>query len=208
MAGSWRRRPNEPSDILEHHWERERLNFNGRTLRDDFLQTRPIGSDLLAFLNVRRIGELATHVSEKVGYSTGVGYSKFTLADLVEWRRLIPKLLTSPIVSWRKLKGFDRSKLEMVHAFLEFGSILNFDLSGAVPKAYVDSSSGLLEAIILTVFFERLRGDKYRECARPDCDAVFRQETRHKRKFCSWYCGHLVSVRNNRAAIKRKAKKG
>jgi hypothetical protein len=201
-AGTWSIGPNDSSGRLGRHWEQEVLHLNARKIRDEFLEKKPSGPELIAYLNAHRIGEIATHVDE------GVGYSTITDADLIEWRRLIPKLLTSPIASWCRLKGFDRSKLEMVHSFLERGSSLEFDLSGAVPQAYVYCGSGILESMILTVFLDRLRGDKYRECARADCDAVFRRETRHKRKFCSWYCGHLVSVRNNRAARKRKAKEG
>lgn len=199
-AGTWSVRPDDPSNRLDQRREKDILLVEARKIRDAFLETKPSGPELLACLNAHRIGEIASHENE------GIGYLTITVEDLIEWRCLIPKLLTSPLANWQKLKGFDRSKLEMVHAFLESGSLLKFDLSGTVPQAYVDCSSGILEGMILTVFLERLRGDRYRECARPDCDAVFRRETRHKRKFCSWYCGHLVSVRNNRAARKRKAK--
>ncbi|HEY4933663.1 MAG TPA: CGNR zinc finger domain-containing protein [Terriglobales bacterium] len=202
MRGTWRINPNDPLGVLQKNFEGILFDLDARKFRDDFLGIRPIGPELLAFLNSRRIGEIAAHVEE------GIGTGRLSLADLIEWRKLIPKLLTAPIGSWRRLKGFDRSKLEMIHAFLEFGPILHFDLSGAVPKANALCTSGVLEGMVLTVFFERLKGDRYRECARPDCDVVFRRETRHKRKFCSWYCGHLVSVRNSRIAKARKEKEG
>ncbi|MBA3913440.1 MAG: hypothetical protein H0X25_06220 [Acidobacteriales bacterium] len=59
-------------------------------------------------------------------------------------------------------------------------------------------------ALCITVTSDLLRGVKFGLCARPDCpQPVFARESNHDRVFCSQYCGHLESVRRNRAAKRR-----
>lgn len=53
-------------------------------------------------------------------------------------------------------------------------------------------------AIRMTVTVDLLHKVKHRICARRDCGAPFAISSRHKRKYCSQYCGHLESVRRNR----------
>jgi hypothetical protein len=54
------------------------------------------------------------------------------------------------------------------------------------------------DAIRMTVTIDLLRRLKFKTCARSDCKLPFAIESRHKRRFCSQYCAHLVSVRKNR----------
>jgi hypothetical protein len=41
-------------------------------------------------------------------------------------------------------------------------------------------------------------------CGREDCGNIFRITDDRRKKFCSQYCGHLVSLRNNRKKTRRK----
>ena len=59
-----------------------------------------------------------------------------------------------------------------------------------------------LEALRLSVEIDMVRGVKFRQCARKDCRAPYPVETRHKRRYCSQHCAHLVSVR--RSAVKQR----
>ena len=53
-------------------------------------------------------------------------------------------------------------------------------------------------AIRMTVTVDLLQQVKFAICARRDCAALFAISSKHKRKYCSQYCGHLESVRRNR----------
>jgi hypothetical protein len=53
-------------------------------------------------------------------------------------------------------------------------------------------------AICMTVTIDLLRRAKFRICARKDCRVPFEVKSKHERKYCSWYCAHLESVRRNR----------
>jgi len=58
-------------------------------------------------------------------------------------------------------------------------------------------------AIETTITLDLLKKVKFRVCARRDCDNVFSLDSKHKRKFCQQYCGHLESVRKQRLATQR-----
>jgi hypothetical protein len=53
-------------------------------------------------------------------------------------------------------------------------------------------------AIRTTITIDFLNRVKFGVCARPDCRTPFPISSRHKRKYCEQYCGHLESVRRNR----------
>jgi len=54
------------------------------------------------------------------------------------------------------------------------------------------------DAIRMTVTIDLLKKLRFRTCARRDCALPFAIQSKHKRKYCSQYCGHLESVRRNR----------
>ena|SRR5215469_3649823 len=53
-------------------------------------------------------------------------------------------------------------------------------------------------AISMTVTIDLLQRIPFKRCARRDCGHPFAIRSKHKRKYCSQYCGHLESVRRNR----------
>jgi hypothetical protein len=53
-------------------------------------------------------------------------------------------------------------------------------------------------AICMTVTADLLRRAKFKICARKDCRMPFEVRSKHKKKYCCQYCGHLESVRRNR----------
>ncbi len=63
-------------------------------------------------------------------------------------------------------------------------------------------------AILMTVTADLLRRAKFRFCARGDCPGMFEVQTKHKRKYCRWYCAHLESVRKNRKRRKNEKNEG
>jgi hypothetical protein len=63
-------------------------------------------------------------------------------------------------------------------------------------------------AICMTVTADLLRRAKFKICARKDCRAPFEVRSRHKKKYCRQYCGHLESVRKNRKSRKNRTSGG
>ena len=53
-------------------------------------------------------------------------------------------------------------------------------------------------AICMTVTADLLRRAKFKICARKDCATPFEVKSKHKKRYCCQYCGHLESVRRNR----------
>lgn len=51
-------------------------------------------------------------------------------------------------------------------------------------------------ALRATVFLDRLKGLRWRACAREDCNKPFELPPRRAKMFCSPECAHLQSVRN------------
>jgi hypothetical protein len=60
--------------------------------------------------------------------------------------------------------------------------------------------------LFATVLADVASGLRFKTCQRKDCAKPFPVESEHTRKFCSQYCGHLVSQRKKRAAEQRKRK--
>jgi hypothetical protein len=58
--------------------------------------------------------------------------------------------------------------------------------------------------LLATVFFDVARGIRFKTCQRKDCGKPFPLETKHKKKFCSWYCAHITTVRKNRPRVGKK----
>jgi hypothetical protein len=67
--------------------------------------------------------------------------------------------------------------------------------------------------LLASVFFDIARGIRFKICARKDCGIPFALESKHDKKFHTWYCGHITTVRKNRPhkgrkrAAKREARK-
>jgi hypothetical protein len=53
-------------------------------------------------------------------------------------------------------------------------------------------------AIRMTTTIDLLRQLKFKSCARPDCGVPFPVESKHERRYCTQYCAHLESVRQQR----------
>lgn len=74
---------------------------------------------------------------------------------------------------------------------------------GANNLAVIETTDAI-SSILATITIDHLRGARLRACARKDCSQIFEITSRHKRKYCSNYCGHLVSVRRTRKRQRRK----
>ncbi len=66
------------------------------------------------------------------------------------------------------------------------------------------TTTTFLDALVLTLSVDQVQGAKVRKCARPDCGVSFSSTGGHKRKYCTWYCGHIESVRRNRRQARKR----
>jgi hypothetical protein len=85
---------------------------------------------------------------------------------------------------------------------------LRFEL-GDVTSGVVTTTDAY-HMLLATVYADVARGIRFKTCRREDCLKPFPIASEHARKFCSQYCGHLVSQRKKRAAEqkeKREAKR-
>ena len=84
---------------------------------------------------------------------------------------------------------------------------LHFELSDVVTGVVTVLNARRM--LIATVLADVANGIRFKTCKRPDCPRPFPLKSKHKRRFCSQYCGHLVSQRKKRSAElqKKKAKK-
>src|SRR5438552_5971552 len=119
------------------------------------------------------------------------------LTDIWEWRTLLKQALARP--DWKRLEtNFDSRKVERLanHELSLFLS-LRENRHSAVVRTHTT-----LDAMISTVQVDILLGAKYRWCARPDCRVkIFRVTSAHKRKYCTYDCAHLQSIRKKRGTV-------
>lgn len=59
-----------------------------------------------------------------------------------------------------------------------------------------------LDAILATVYVDKLRGLELQVCALKECNETFEKQSDHGKIYCSQYHAHLASVRRNRAEAK------
>jgi hypothetical protein len=112
-------------------------------------------------------------------WATSVAY---TLRELLDFREIVRRALLSPPEDWLSEEHW------------------TFDLDQKPEYPYITMETVKCKpAISTTVTMDMLRQVKFETCARPDCGQPFPIISKHKRKYCSQYCGHLESVRRGRA---------
>ena len=67
--------------------------------------------------------------------------------------------------------------------------------------------STTLDAILCTIVVDRVRKFRFKICARSECGKIYELTSRHRRKYCSFACAHLVAVRSSRTRLKRSSSK-
>ena len=94
------------------------------------------------------------------------------------------------------------------------GAWLKNDINGMMLMVKTDVSeypyhllslAGCELAMRMTITVDLLQKVKFKICEREDCGAPFPVESQHVRRYCSQYCGHLVSVRRGRKEQKSHA---
>lgn len=108
------------------------------------------------------------------------------LKDLTSFQSAVREALTSGPGEWFKSSFSSFSGWNRLREYPYFGLRTNH----------------CKDAIAATVSIDLLNQAKFRVCARGDCGKLFELTSKHKRKYCCQYCGHLESVRKTRGKPK------
>jgi hypothetical protein len=130
-----------------------------------------------------------------------------------EFLRLLPEAdeLANFLGRWGQWNGKELlSVFELQLAHQKFRSSL-LEVSDAPPDEYKAvlrlswkstgwsiSTDQCERAIKTTIAIDYSNRAHFQGCARADCGAPFEINSRRKKKYCSWYCGHIESVRRGR----------
>lgn len=186
---TWGRRGNQFVQVADDADAAEEIHVKSLWLdaweiRDQFLRLKV--EDATAFLT--RTG---------IFHST-LGSGKTTAEDLFEIQGIIRYLLTSAPPTWREVPHV--FKTDRIHRILRRSYqtfSIRFSWSRNSRTAVIETRT-TLDAIMATVFIDHVRAARIGFCERPDCRKQFEFESRHARKYCSYNCAHLMSVRMKR----------
>lgn len=78
-------------------------------------------------------------------------------------------------------------------------------ITSAIEPRGVTEPFTLWDLMVATTHVDLLRKARIQICQRPDCAIPFTRG--RKRPFCTWYCGHVTSVRKGREEKKRGKKR-
>jgi hypothetical protein len=143
-------------------------------MRDAFLRVPHEKTNVLAFLNQWGSWDTKEYLR---------------LQDFTRFQKTVRRWLVSPPERW----------------FEEFGEEADRSILGLFPDEkskypyFWAGTHRCRDAILTTITFDKFRGIKFANCARPDCpNPPYEITSKHGRMYCSQYCAHLESVRRKR----------
>jgi hypothetical protein len=164
--------------------------LNPWKLRDRFLRLQHCEADLIHFLN-------------DVGRWDG-SLGPFLVRNIWGWKDAINDLLLNPSHDWQEVIS---QHLNPYAGFAGLGAYLDFAFASPDKGTLLElNPRGCVGALLGTVLIDRAEGARFKVCRRPDCHQTYRLESRHERKYCSYYCAHLQSVRDSRRRSRRGAR--
>ena len=107
-----------------------------------------------------------------------------------------------PCLVWERRQELREGMLSKPDLWLSNNAMLGAMQSRATYPYLTITDSTCAKAIETTITLDHLRKTIWRKCARPDCETVFVVESAHGKVYCEQYCGHLESLRRNRAKAK------
>jgi hypothetical protein len=138
-------------------------------LRDDFLNLKPNGETVLAFLG--KWGRWKSH------------RNYVDLAEIIAFQQAVRQALTSPAEIWFR-------------SLYASPPVVN-SRSSKFPY-FVILTDACTAAMSIATTMDLLRHLKFKICARSDCANTFQVTSSHRRDYCTQYCAHLESMRRSR----------
>jgi hypothetical protein len=169
-----------------------------------------VPSDFLNFLN--QVGRFSSLDQVEKGQG-------WKLKELIACQHLFAELAKHPPEGWNACA--ERSILKDSHAGLAILNAIAMSTrytvefhwtgspawNGAQHVALIETKD-VLATMLATLQIDHLRGAKFGICARADCPRFFEIKSRHIRKYCSYDCAHLETVRRSRQKAARKQVSG
>jgi hypothetical protein len=159
------------------------------------------------FLRLQTAHDIAPFLSDTGEFQKRLGSGQFTTEDLFEIQGIVRYLLTTAPSKWRIQRPAFRTERIAKLMLWEYRQFkFRFSWSSRSHAVVVETAS-TLDAILASVFVDHMRQAQFGFCARPDCRRQFELKSRHKRKYCSPDCGHVMAVREsrNRSVAKKTA---
>jgi hypothetical protein len=132
-------------------------------------------------------------------------YRPITESELWQFQAAIRQQLLKPTVSENRTKLAAEFEVA-IHNRIQV-HLMNINV-GLEDGTLVGEAEALntFDAILSSIFIDGLRNLHFKVCARPDCATIYELTSRHKRKFCSYDCAHLMTVRRSRKRKKKRRK--
>jgi len=155
-------------------------------VRSQFLRLRLGTDDAVAFL------------SDSGEFHSALGSGRLTNRSLFEIQGIVYYLLTTPPPRWKaKPEVFKTDSLYRLLRSEYQTFTVRFSWSKNSHAAVIETRT-TLDAMMATVFVDHIRDARIGFCSRPDCRKQFEHGSNHARKYCSYDCAHLMSVRMKR----------
>ncbi len=118
-----------------------------------------------------------------------------SFADLLQWQEVLKKCQLTEPGEWEALSK-QYARLRHVAEILRAPE-LSIGLESPIRiRLFCEC---VRDAIMASIYLDKLAKVKSSMCGRSDCGVVFNHESRHGRKFCSADCAHLEAVRKSRS---------
>jgi hypothetical protein len=198
VSGTWTEW--EESNDMDYAWEftpgsmSDTVELDPWEIRKEFLGLRPSDRDALrTFLH--KSGEFCWLNQ----------YRSITESELWQFQAAIRQQLLNPTVSENRTKLATEFQAA-IHNRIQV-HVMNINV-GFEDRTLLGEAEALntFDAILSSIFIDRLKKLRFKVCERPDCAAIYELTSRHKRKFCSYGCAHLMVVRRSRLVKKRRHK--
>jgi hypothetical protein len=196
VSGTWAEW--EESDEVEHAWEFTQgpmdanVTLDAWEVRKEFLGLRHDQRDALRSFLL------------KTGAFCWLNpYRPIADSELWQFQAAIRRQLLKPTVSENRTKTATEFEAVIHNRIQVHLMSINVGLEDGTLVGEAEALN-TFDAILSTIFIDRLRKLRYEVCERPDCAAIYELTSRHERKYCSYDCAHLMTVRRSRKGRRKK----
>jgi hypothetical protein len=161
---------------------RPRASLDAWQVRDRFVNLKRSDDQLFDFLN------------DTGRWDQFLG--PYLLKNMWDWQDAIKHLLLRPHRKWQDVIS---EHLNPYVGCMGIAAYLDVSFESDGDNLWFElTPHGCVGALLGSVLIDRVEGARFQICQRPDCRQVYRLKSRHKRKYCSYDCAHLQSVRASR----------
>ena len=165
-------------------------------LREQFLAVDKHPDEVVNFLN-----RTAWHGGPHEETDWPRGRRMRNVEDFTQLQNLVRIALRRRYKNWKNLKARFLERTNVLLSGVE--ATIRWSKKRPVVRIEVESP---FDAIIVSVKIDAMMGERFRFCARRDCQRLYKVRSRHSRRYCRQYCAHIENVRRTRKRKQRKRK--